>query len=259
MRVYFKLGEPELTSQAMKIIDSLVYNDALTPVNELIIVGYADYLGTNTSNQELSEKRAKNVQAYLAELGIKNANVKLCVGKGEISRVEEQQGGYASDRRVDIVKGAKGFKVKDPVITKPPPAKTSIESVPSLTTVQVGQTMVLRNIYFHAGRHVVKDESRPELDKLYHAMIENPKLKIQIEGHVCCVPQFADALDEDTFEQKLSENRAKYIYDYLVQKGIAKDRLQFAGFGRRKPVVLVERSLADEDLNRRVEIRVLEN
>lgn len=260
-RLYFQLGDPGLTRQAGATIDSLVYNELLTPDKELIIVGYADYLGSEDANLKLSENRAKNVQAYLSGLGIRKTNIKLVEGKGEIKRETETATGYAADRRVDIVLAERLKKVSTPTTTKTttvPKPKTT-EPPTTLTAIPVGQTLVLRNIYFHAGRHIVKQESVPELDKLYDALFENPKLKIQIEGHVCCVPQFADALDEDTFEQMLSVNRAKYIYNYLVYKGIEKSRMSYVGFGRRRPVVPVEKTLEDEDLNRRVEIRVVEN
>lgn len=253
--LYFRLDVAELSTESVAMLDSLVYYELLSPAKALFIVGYADNLGTDDYNLVLSEKRANNVQDHLASLGIRKTSVKLCTGKGEVKRDKEIQGGYRQDRRVDIVAADKPPKIA--ATPKPPPVTTAVDT--SLGSVKVGQTLVLRNIYFHAGRHVVKDESLPELEKLYSTLVAFPKLKIRIEGHVCCVPAFTDAFDEDTFEQALSLNRAHYIYDYLVEKGIDKRRLNYAGYARTRPVVLIERTLEDEDANRRVEIRVLEN
>jgi outer membrane protein OmpA-like peptidoglycan-associated protein len=77
---------------------------------------------------------------------------------------------------------------------------------------------------------------------------------------VCCInPEVTDALDIDTYEPVLSLNRAKAIYNYLVSRGIDSMRLKYVGFGHRKPVVPVEITDADAELNRRVELRVTEN
>src|SRR5690606_34824300 len=124
---------------------------------------------------------------------------------------------------------------------KRPPTASAAPNTPSadhssnldLSNVEVGQTIVLDKIYFHSGRHYVKDESLPELEKLYKVLVAYPELKIQIEGHVCCVNAI-DALDEDTFELALSVNRAKFIYQYLIRKGIDRRRLFFRGFGRSR-------------------------
>jgi outer membrane protein OmpA-like peptidoglycan-associated protein len=261
VRLYFKLDVAELSKESVAMLDSLVYYELLPPSRSLFIIGYADNLGGDDYNLELSGKRAKNVQDYLAGLGIRKTSVKLCTGKGEVRRDKEIQGGYRQDRRVDIVAVGKQpinavEPVKQPTI---PPVLLTGDIDTSLASIKVGQTLVLRNIYFYAGRHVVKEESMTELLKLYSTLVKYPKLRIGIEGHVCCVPNFTDAFDEDTFEQSLSLNRAKYIYEYLVEKGIRKDRLSYKGFGRTHPIVAIERTLEDEDANRRVEIRVMEN
>jgi flagellar motor protein MotB len=124
---------------------------------------------------------------------------------------------------------------------------------------RVGQLFVLDRIFFHTGRHVVVDESLPEMERLYKVLDENPTLVINIEGHVCCVHPTVDALDLDTGELKLSINRAKFIYDYLVKKGIEQGRLSYEGFGKTKPLRINEFTQEDQDMNKRVEIRVLKN
>jgi len=50
-------------------------------------------------------------------------------------------------------------------------------------------------------------------------------MKIQIEGHVCCIRDYDDALDIDNNDNHLSLNRAKQVYIYLVEKGIKANRL----------------------------------
>jgi outer membrane protein OmpA-like peptidoglycan-associated protein len=126
-----------------------------------------------------------------------------------------------------------------------------------LTNINAGETFVLKNIYFHPQSHTVRDESMPEMEKLANALKKYPTLKIQVEGHICCVVDFPDAFDVDEQNNHLSVNRAKYIYDYLITKGIARDRLKFAGFGRSQPVVEIEKTEEEANKNRRVEVRIL--
>jgi outer membrane protein OmpA-like peptidoglycan-associated protein len=126
-----------------------------------------------------------------------------------------------------------------------------------LTNINAGETFVLKNIYFHPQSHTVRDESLPEMEKLANALKKYPTLKIQVEGHICCVVDFPDAFDVDEQNNHLSVNRAKYIYDYLITKGIARDRLKFAGFGRSQPIVEFEKTEEEANKNRRVEVRIL--
>jgi outer membrane protein OmpA-like peptidoglycan-associated protein len=271
--IYFELGQPELTQKAITKMDSLLYHDVINSSTQLIIVGYADFLGAEESNKSLSEARSQNVLEHLTSMGVRKSNVQLCIGKGEVDREVKRQDGYPADRRVDVVVDRVKM-ARTPVVKQVPkaPAKvatpTSQPSVPArrpsssgpaidLSSLKPGQTIVLENLYFHPGRHFIKEESITILEKLHETLEANSDLKIQIEGHVCCVTA-VDAIDEDTFQLALSLNRAKYIYQYLVKNGIDRERLKYKGFGRSRPVVPVERTAEDEDKNRRVEIRVIE-
>jgi outer membrane protein OmpA-like peptidoglycan-associated protein len=60
-------------------------------------------------------------------------------------------------------------------------------------------------------------------------MEKNPGLKIEIGGHT-------DNTGGDEKNRLLSENRAKNVYDYLIAKGVAEDRLTYKGYGSTKPV-----------------------
>lgn len=261
LHLHFKLDQDELGTTEKALLDGMVYEDAINDRKDILIIGYADYIGSQEYNIELSERRAKAIQKHLINLNIPEANIKMVVGKGEIERGIPQAGGYATDRRVDVI-----ISDKKKVTTPPPtiasnktPAKEPKTNTPTqLTDLKVGQSIRLNNINFLMGRHVLMETSIPTLVQLYETLAQNPTMKIQIEGHVCCLRYGFDAEDDDTHEPKLSENRAKYIYDYLVSKGIDKSRMQYKGFGRSQPLVSPERTPEDEDQNRRVEIRVLE-
>lgn len=266
-KLYFALNVPTLSAKMEKKIDLLIYNDKIISGSGVTIVGYADYLGSESYNKDLSMKRAENVRDYLVKYGIDSNDIKLCIGRGKINRDGlTDKDGYPTDRRVDIVmnnrtrkKIAQDKPKQDkPVIKRDTLTKVVITNIDEIQKLKAGTVFQLNNVYFPADRHVMKPESNATLEKLYTVLRDNPKIKISIEGHVCCIRDAADALDIDTFEPLLSVNRAKAIYIYLVEKGIDSSRLTYRGFGRSHPVVKSEITEEDADKNRRVEIRIVE-
>jgi outer membrane protein OmpA-like peptidoglycan-associated protein len=247
--LHFDIGVAQLSSASMRTIDSLLYNDALLPGKKLGIIGYADYLGTEEANITLSENRAKNVKEYLTASGIRDTDIQVVMGKGEIARkVLNGSAGYVEDRRVDIIPG--GFKE----IKKADTVKKI-----DISKLKKNETLRLENVYFLPGSHRPVEASFAELKKLYAILKDNPTLKISIEGHICCLLHgTTDGYDTDADDFNLSVNRAKFIYEYLVKKGIDASRLAYKGFGKTRPLVMPEVTVEDENRNRRVEVRVLE-
>ncbi len=265
-KLYFDLDVANLNAATEKKIDLLIYNDKIINGSSVMVIGYADYLGTEGYNKNLSMRRAQNVKAYLVKYGIDAAYVKLCLGKGEVERTgHRDKDGYPTDRRVDIVVNnqtrgfATGHQHPDNRKKADTMQKGSVTSVDEIKRLKPGSTFLLKNVYFPPDRHIIKPESKETLEKLYIVLRDYPKLKISIEGHVCCIKDAIDAWDVDTYEQSLSVNRAKAIYNYLISRGIDSSRLRYAGFGRRRPVVADEQNERDAELNRRVEVRVTEN
>lgn len=277
IHVYFDLAAQTLGAQEMNKLDIYAYHGNL-PVNKQYgIIGYADYVGDSISNQTLSESRANNISDYLQGLGVSPDSIQVVIGKGSIKRdVLNGNEGYKEDRRVDIIIGGipqqkkpsqpKAIKIVDntkkpPLATQPPAIKTDSSSTPvkkiDITNVAQNSTLVLENLYFAPGSHIILTESIPQLMELVRTLDDNPKLKIQIEGHICCSMNVTDGYDYDAKDNNLSLNRAKYIYDYLVEYGINKNRLSYKGFGFSQPLVYPEKNDDDENKNRRVEIRII--
>lgn len=262
-KLYFDLDVPMLSKSMENKIDLLIFNDKIISGAKVMIVGYADYLGTEGYNKDLSMKRAQNVKNYLVKYGLNAADIELCVGKGKVERSGvSSKDGFPKDRRVDIVVNN---MVRNPKVATKPPKRdtaTSVEltNIEEMRKLRPGTTFELKNVYFPPDRHIIRPDSYRILEKLYAVLRDNPGVKISIEGHVCCIAAHAnDALDIDTNEPVLSVNRAKEIYDYLVSKGIDADRLTYAGFGKRRPIIKVERTEEEAQKNRRVEIRIVEN
>ena len=116
---------------------------------------------------------------------------------------------------------------------------------------KVGEKLTLENLEFQINTFAITKDSRSKLFELLIVMESNPKLKIDIQGHLCCMPI-------DRFD--LSTQRAKAIYNFLVQYKIPKGRLSYQGFGSTQPIFpLPEKDESQRAANRRVEILITEN
>ena len=128
-----------------------------------------------------------------------------------------------------------------------------------LKRMDVGKSIVLRNIFFDLNKFSLRNASEIELNRLITLMNENPTLEIEISGHT-------DSRGSAAFNKVLSKNRAKSVVDYLMNKGIKKDRLVFSGYGMDKPIktdaeiAKISRKTDKEaahQQNRRTEFKVL--
>lgn len=265
--LFFALDDPFLDAKAEKQLDKIF--KGIGSQTRIVVIGYADYLGDQYYNDMLSMRRAQNVANYLERKGMDKANIRLVMGKGEVYREKERHGGYRKDRRVDVVVKNKLAPQKPVPAPKPVPVvkkqdtvikkEAAVVTKESVAEVKEGETLKLDKLYFIGGQHLIRKGSEQSLEELYQIMKDNPKLKIQIEGHVCCTNyDDDDGYDYGTGRQDLSVARAKFVYDYLIDRGIFASRLSYKGFARTKPVTRDESTELNADMNRRVEIRILE-
>lgn len=114
--------------------------------------------------------------------------------------------------------------------------------------IKVGEKVSLNNIFFDNGRYYLLPESYVELNKLSQYLMKNPGIEIRINGH-------SDAGGLKFKNQKISELRAREVFEYLIKKGV-QNKMYFKGFGSDFPI-------ADNDTdigrakNRRVEFEII--
>ena len=116
--------------------------------------------------------------------------------------------------------------------------------------VKKGQIFRLNNTFFPADSSYITKQAAKELIRLRDFLIQNPSISIEISGHT-------NGLPEHDYCDRLSEDRAKNVAQYLESKGIAKKRLQAKGYGKRQPIATNE-NLRGRQRNQRVEIKILE-
>jgi OmpA-OmpF porin, OOP family len=116
--------------------------------------------------------------------------------------------------------------------------------------LEKNKIILLKNIYFDTDKADLLPRSNVELNQLLQIMVDHPNLKIEVRGHT-------DNQGGFEHNMQLSKRRAQQVVDFLVLSGIARTRLQSAGFGSTKP--LISNDLEENrQLNRRVEFQILD-
>ena len=127
----------------------------------------------------------------------------------------------------------------------PPPPK------PKRVEVTADKIVIHEKIQFDLNKATIKSDSHELLGEIVDVFKENPHIKkVSIEGHT-------DDQGADAYNKKLSDQRAKSVLDYLVEKGIDAARLTSKGFGETKPIAKNDTPEGQEQ-NRRVEFLITE-
>ncbi|MGB4228970.1 MAG: OmpA family protein [Bacteroidales bacterium] len=145
----------------------------------------------------------------------------------------------------DIVYQSTYVAAKDSITA--PVIKLEMEVQP----IEVGKHYRLHNIYFAFNSADILANSQKVLDEFIVFLNDHPTLQIGIEGHT-------DNVGSDEFNLILSENRAKAVYNYLVNNGIDANRLQYKGFGESSPIATNDTE-EGRAMNRRTEFVILKD
>lgn len=202
------------------------------------ISGFCDDIGAENYNLVLSQNRANAIRGVFSSLSFFPDKIISVDGKGEVLLnvypSDDPEIVRSLNRRVDVV-----VSYLDPATV-------------SETSLNTSSPIVLNNVHFISGYSYLTRGSKEILSSLAKTLTKE-SFSFVIQGHVCCTEGKIDAIDKRTKERNLSVARAKYVYDYFLEKGIEKSRMSYEGFGHRFPLG----GSADKD--RRVEIVVFSN
>jgi outer membrane protein OmpA-like peptidoglycan-associated protein len=116
-------------------------------------------------------------------------------------------------------------------------------------TIKEGQTIEIKKLEFSADTSSISKESYEVLDEVFHFLANNPDVIVEIGGHTNNVPS-------EAYCDRLSTSRAKAVAEYLVNRGTKSDKIQFKGYGKKKPVA-DNKTAYGRQKNQRVEIKIL--
>lgn len=196
------------------------------------------------SSKNQSENRKVEVFYNLTQDKITDKKTVQTIPEGPFGRgrdKEHAEGQTTVEKEEDFIEAAD----MDVVVEE---ERVTLES--KFDKAKKGDLIRIKNINFEFNSEKLMYQSIPLLDELLDIMLNNPKLVIEIHGHICCNPNPNDT--------KLSYRRALFILKYLTTNGVQVNRLAFKGYGSNDPIYkLPERNEKERAANRRVEILIV--
>lgn len=206
---------------------------------------------TNHTTKELVDARISyQSEPYRNIVGVLNGSEFSfpLYGNTKYSITVEAPGFAPSKYLLDPANASADRKVVQNVELGVPPPKAEHATT---TAHHVGKVMRLDALIFQLRSAVIAPESYPELNTVADMLQSNPAMVIQLEGHT-------DTRGDKDLNLKLSQQRVESVRSYLVRRGVAKDRIKVKAFGGTMPLSK-ENTEEAHKLNRRVEVRIIEN
>ncbi len=247
--VYFETDQfdiPETEHSRLLLFLSEIEN---LDIEKVSIYGFCDDIGSDSYNLVLSQQRADAIKTVFSNNEIDESVITNVDGKGEILVNIIQEDDLSKirglNRKVEII-------VTPVFPPKPKEIKPEKENAEDLLKGELkeGDKILLENLLFRTGYSYLTKDSKKVLDRIAKILAERTEIYFTIEGHVCCTQGQRDAIDRKTKKRNLSLARARFVYDYLQDKGVKHYRMRFVGMRRKMPLG------GAPELDRRVEILV---
>jgi outer membrane protein OmpA-like peptidoglycan-associated protein len=137
-----------------------------------------------------------------------------------------------------------------------------------LEPLNIGDNFIMKSIYFHPNTYALRKESSNDLQKLLNFMLDNPFVTIEIQGHTNgdnkifknkAYEQLGEEWNFNGSSKKLSFFRAESIKKFLINNGVADERLVSNGMGGKKPIIINPETMEEGQRNIRVQVLILKN
>ena len=180
------------------------------------------------------------------EMGIAQSNpetgeYEIRLPAGELYGVRAEAEGHISENQnLDL----RDFKT-DGVVTHKDMSINPIE----VARVEPNTTIRLNNIFFDFDKFTLRSESYPELNRVAEFLEEQPSIKVEISGNT-------DNIGTEAYNLNLSKRRAESVSNYLIKKGISKERITTTFYGESRPRDTNDTKEGRQN-NRRVEFTIL--
>lgn len=269
IQVFFDFNKDTPTDNATAEVQAWLQQNKNIEIVKLI--GYCDSVDKSDYNKDLAMRRINTMLTMLKNSSIKINDAVQLQALGKDFKLSKNQRDnrkveiYYAPLTIPIPKDSKDLKdpkdSKDPEVSEE--GKDTYNTLSGLVAeeksalemkfikAKIGDLIRINNINFYFNSEKLMEQSMPLLEELLQIMLNNPKLRIEIHGHICCNPNPMDT--------KLSYRRALIIYKYLAAHGIQINRLAYKGIGSNQPIYpLPERTEAQRAANRRVEILIVD-
>jgi len=192
-----------------------LYEEA-RPQKVLFIKGQVDI----ENNEELI--RAKVQLKNMKTKTIKEIQVDTSTGK-YVAAVLFNNDQVLTVKKEGYVYSSRYLSVEDTSLEQPKTVNLKVKEI------KVGQEYEIEDINFATNSYELNDDAKKIIDEFFEFLSENKNISVEIQGHTDNVGQVDDNLS-------LSDHRAHSVYQYLIEKGIAAERLSYKGYGESRPV-----------------------
>ena len=194
-----------------------LYEDA-RPHSMVIIKGKVEADDGDISNAVVE---VRNEKAQVVSRAKVNATTGKYAIAAEVNKEKPQ------NLIVNVKKEGHSFDTK--LITVEQQKKDVITNDAEVKKVEVGKTCDLHDINFKTNDYSLTEESEQIIRLFVEFLEENPKVKVEIQGHT-------DNIGDDNSNLKLSQQRAKSVYDYVISQGVDASRISYKGYGESRPI-----------------------
>jgi len=245
--VYFESNKSDLTNKELLRLEDWIQKNIKSKI--VAINGYTDEVGSTQYNDSLAQKRVDFIADYILDkVAIREDFKTRSYGENfnqSQNKAENRKATiyYILEKDLERENEILGIEEEEIEIDDNLPLHEKIKLAKKGTRIR------LKDINFFQNTFAITPESNGALYDLLFVLQNNPNLKIEIQGHICCV---------SSDRRKLSLERAKQVRRFLVVKGIEMTRISVTGFGVNHPIYPIPEANEEQAAaNRRVEIEIL--
>lgn len=173
-------------------------------------------------------------EAEIRIVGRDGLNVKVPVKRDGSYRVELER-----DISYVMMASARGYLNQNFELKTAPEEKSDTYIVDFFLS-PINEPVVIENIFYDFDRATLRPESKEGLDEMIKMMNDNPNVTIELGAHT-------DRKGTEEYNEKLAQRRAQSVVDYLIEGGIATDRMEAKGYGKTSPKVINKRMAENFD------------
>jgi outer membrane protein OmpA-like peptidoglycan-associated protein len=193
--------------------------------------------------QQEAQQQAAQSQQQAEQSQLAAAQAQAAKEKADAERAKAEA--EAADARARAAEANKSVQDANAMREK---LRAQLNSVLQTSETARGLIVNMSDVLFDTAKYTLKPDTKVALAKVSGILAAYPSLKLQVEG-------YTDSVGSDDYNQKLSENRADSVKDFLVAQGVAMDNISAAGYGKADPVA-DNTSAAGRAQNRRVQLVV---
>ncbi|HEV2620437.1 MAG TPA: OmpA family protein, partial [Acidobacteriaceae bacterium] len=205
----------------------------------------AEVAAKNEAQQQAAESQQQAAQSQMQAQQAQLEAEKAQAAKAEADAARAQAEAQAEEARAKAAEANKSAESANAIREK---LRQQLNSVLATSETARGLIVNMSDVLFDTGKYTLKTTTQVSLAKVAGILEAYPGLKVQVEG-------YTDSVGGDELNQKLSENRASAVKDFLVSQGVPQDHITSQGFGKNDPVA-DNSTAAGRAQNRRVNLVV---